>query len=237
MTTETVLAGEVIHLRIGSDTVAPWTGQAPLKRASLTAGLLSEVENVLSEIYRLAPIASQIIPFPESSTTDMELLGAGFQSKRGRVMIRESTQVSAAGGASPQADWKPQQTSPDITGVLPGQMLEDNRNAIMNVFGVLPALLNQNAQGPLVREAQRHLAGWTLQPIAALLAEECSHKLGGEVIIDTLRPMQAYDTGGRARALNSIVEALSRAKEAGLSPAELNSALTAVNWGEGDKAA
>ena len=35
--TTTVLAGEVIHLRIGSDPIAPWAGTSPLRRAPLTA--------------------------------------------------------------------------------------------------------------------------------------------------------------------------------------------------------
>jgi len=39
-TTRTALAAEVVHLRIGADVVAPWTGTAPLRRASITAGML-----------------------------------------------------------------------------------------------------------------------------------------------------------------------------------------------------
>lgn len=35
--TRTVLAAEVLHVRIGSDPAAPWLGTAPLRRASLTA--------------------------------------------------------------------------------------------------------------------------------------------------------------------------------------------------------
>lgn len=76
-----------------------------------------------------------------------------------------------------------------------------------------------------------------LQPAAALLAEEASEKLGTPVEIDVMRPVQAFDAGGRARALSTIVEALARAKEAGIDPAALNAALTIVNWGEGDRAA
>lgn len=235
--TVTALAGEVLHVRIGCDPVAPWTGQAPLKRASLTAGMLAEVENVLHEIYQQAPIASQIVPFPESTQVDMDNLGAGFRGKRGRVMVRESVQVSAAGGAAPFTDWKPQDVTPDIAKALPREMLADSRNSIMNVFGVLPALYDRVAQGPLVREAQRHLAGWVLQPIAAQIAEEATDKLGDDVAIDVMRPVQAYDVGGRARALKTILEGLAEAKEKGLSVAEVNAALTNVNWGDGDKAA
>ena len=84
---------------------------------------------------------------------------------------------------------------------------------------------------------QRHLAGWTLQPLAMLLAEEATAKLGSEVAIDVLRPVQAFDVGGRARALSTIVEALASAKAAGLAPGDLNAALTLVNWGPNDHAA
>lgn len=37
----TALADEVIHVRIGRNVDAPWSGTAPLQRASLTAGLLA----------------------------------------------------------------------------------------------------------------------------------------------------------------------------------------------------
>ena len=70
-----------------------------------------------------------------------------------------------------------------------------------------------------------------------LLAEEASNKLGSEVMVDVMRPVQAYDAGGRSRALATIVQALAQAKEAGLAPGDLNAALTTVNGGEGDGAA
>ncbi len=235
--TETVLAGEVLHFRIGCDVSMPWSGQAPLRRASITSGMLQEVESALLEIYQNAPLASQIVPFPESSGTDLETLGAGFRGKRGRVMMRESTQVSAAGGAAPYTDWKPQDVTPDLSKGLPREMLADSRLSVMGCFGVLPALFDRVAQGPLVREAQRHLAGWTLQPIAVSMAQEASRKLGGEVTIDTLRPLQAYDAGGRARALGAVLEGIAKAKEQGVSPEEMNAAMTLVNWGDGDRAA
>ena len=70
--------------------------------------------------------------------------------------------------------------------------------------------------------------------MAELLAEEASAKLGGAVMIDVGRPLQAFDAGGRARALSQLIEAMGRAKELGLSPEELAGALKAVNWGGGD---
>jgi hypothetical protein len=236
-TTQTALAAEVLHVRIGADPVAPWSGTAPLKRASLTAGMLQAVESALAEVYEHAPLGSQIVPYPESPDTDLETLGRGFRGRRGRVLMRESVHVSAAGGPAPQTDWRPADVSPDLQKSMTAESLSAARDSVCGVFGVLPALFAGNAQGPLVREAQRHLAGWTLQPIAMLLSEEATAKLGSEVMIDVMRPVQAFDAGGRARALATIVQALTQAKEAGLAPGDLNAALTMVNWGPDDKAA
>lgn len=229
-TTETVLAGEVLHFRIGSDVAAPWAGQAPLKRAALTAGLLNAVETALSEIYETAPLGSQIVPFPEAKDTDLEALGRGFRGRRGRVLLRESVHVTAAGGAAPAQDWKPQDVTPDLQRAMTSETLDRARGSIMTAFGVLPALFDKSAQGPLVREAQRHLAQWMLQPIAAGMAEEISLKTGQTASLDVMRPLQAFDAGGRARALSTIIQALAQAKEAEVSPEALATAGRLVNW-------
>ncbi|MBN9074312.1 MAG: phage portal protein [Rhizobiales bacterium] len=235
--TQTALAPEVLHFRIGSDPVTPWLGQAPLRRAKLTAGFLQAIETALGEVYENAPLGSQIVPFPEAPDTDLEALGRSFRHRRGRVLLRESVNVTAAGGPVPAQDWRSSDVTPDLQKAMPIEALQSARGAILGAFGVLPSLLTEMAQGPLVREAQRHLAQWVLQPIAMLMSEEASEKLGSEVMIDLMRPVQAFDAGGRARAFQTIVEAMARAKEAGIDTDDLQMALTTVNWGEGDKAA
>lgn len=227
--TETALAAEVLHFRTGVDGVVPWAGSAPLKRAQLTAGLLNAVETALAEVYEYAPLGSQIVPFPESPETDLETIGRGFRGRRGRVMMRESTQVTAAGGPAPAADWKPSDVSPDLSRSMTKESLDAARHSILGVFGLLPGLMSAAATGPLVREAQRHLAQWTLAPMAALMAEEATQKLGTDVKIDVMRPMQAFDAGGRARAAAQIIQALALAKEAGVDP---DKALKLVDWTE-----
>lgn len=233
----TVLAGEVLHVRIGSDAAEPWAGTAPLRRAPLTADLLAAVETALGEISEFAPLGSLIVPFPEAGDADLEALGRGFRGRRGRVLLRESVSVTAAGGPQPSADWRPQDTTPDLSRAMTRETLDAARDAICAAFGVLPALFNAATTGPMVREAQRHLAGWVLQPAAMLLAEEATAKLGTPIMIDVMRPVQAFDAGGRARALSTIIEALAKAKELQLSPEQVNMALSLVNWGDGDKAA
>ncbi|GLI93944.1 hypothetical protein LMG27198_29360 [Methylocystis echinoides] len=228
--TETVLAAEVLHFRIGSDVTTPWAGSSPLRRSSLTAGMLEAVESSLAEVFEYAPLGSQIVPFPENRDVDLENLGRGFRGRRGRVLLRESVAVSAAGGPAPATDWKPQDVTPDLEKAMTAETLSAARGAICGAFGVLPALLTDNAQGPLVREAQRHLATWQLQPIGELIAEEASAKLGAAVSIDVLRPLQAFDAGGAARAFSTFVGALAQAKEAGLDPAAVAAVLARLDW-------
>ena len=234
---ETVLAAEVLHVAAGSSPAAPWAGSAPLHRASLTAELLHEVETALRDVYRDAPIGSQIVPFPETHEDDLAGLARGFRGRRGRILMRESVQVAAAGGPAPPQDWKPQDVTPDLQRAMTRETLLAARASVMAAYGVLPAMFDTAAQGPLVREAQRHLCQWTLQPLAMLLAEEVTEKLATPVMIDTLRPVQAFDAGGRARAFAGLVEGMAKAKEAGLTEAETAAALTQVNWGPGDGAA
>ncbi len=79
----------------------------------------------------------------------------------------------------------------------------------------------------MVREAQRHLAQWMLQPIAASIAEECTAKLGSKVTLDVMRPLQAYDAGGRARAFTAMIKAMAEAKAVGI---DTEQALQIVDW-------
>lgn len=229
--TLTALAGEVFHVRIGADPVAPWAGQAPLRRAALTAGLLHALESALGDIFETAPIGSMIVPFPESPQTDNEALSRGFRGRRGAVLLRESVSVTAAGGPAPAADWRPNNLTPDISITEAAAHLGAARATICNVFGVLPALMNATTTGPVVREAQRHLAQWVLQPICELIAEEARDKLGARVDLDCISPLQAFDQGGRARAFTTLINGLAAAKEAGLSPAEVAGALRFIDEG------
>jgi phage portal protein BeeE len=223
-TSTTVLADEVLHFRIGCNPSSPWRGTPPIKRASLTAGLLNAVEDSLSEVYSNAPIGSQIVAMPETSPGDNDKLAASFRGKRGRVLLRESTVVSAAGGPVPATDWKPSDLTPNLKDSMLVDVLREAKSAILNAYGVLPALLSSQATGPVVREAQRHLAQWTLTPIAVVMASECASKLG-ETTIEVSAPLHAFDAGGRARALSGVIASLAMAKEANLTDEQMKAAL------------
>lgn len=229
---ETVLAGEVLHFRIGSDAVMPWVGTAPLRRSQLSAELLAEVETALRDTFRNAPIGSQIVPMPEGSADDMEALRRSFVGKRGSAFVVEGVAQAVGAGMHPQLGKSPDQLSPDLSRTLADKMLTEAKGAIYSTFGVLPGLQNPLTTGPLVREAQRHLAQLILQPVALLMAEEATAKIGQAVKIDVVRPMQAFDAGGKARALATMVAALAQAKEAGIEGATLQDALSFIDWAE-----
>jgi phage portal protein BeeE len=228
--TVTVLSAEALHVRIGSDPAAPWSGRSPLSRSSLTASLLHAVEDALAEVYANAALGSMVVPMPETPGVDLQTIGREFRGKRGRVLLRESVNVTAAGGPAPAQDWRPQDTSPDLSKSMTAETLDRARQSIAFAFGILPAMLDPNTTGPLIREGQRQLAVWTLQPIANLIAEEAGRKLSAEVVIDTLRPLQAFDAGLRSRSFAQIIEALAAAKAAGLDPEQVGKALHLVDW-------
>ena len=220
----TALAPEVIHIAIGADAREPWRGTAPLHRAQLTADLLATLESALGEVFSNAPLGSTVAPMPELAAEDQERMATSFRGARGRVLLRESVSTTAAGGPAPALDWRPSSLSPSLRDAMAIEALDGARRSICAAYGVLPALFNHGVTGPVVREAQRHLARWQLQPLAGLIAAEVTSKIGARVSIDVLAPLQAYDAGGRARVLKGAVDAFAAARAAGLSQAEIEAA-------------
>lgn len=222
--TVTALAPEVLHVVTGATPEAPWAGSPPLRRAAISAALLEATEAALRDVFEAAPLGSQVVPMPENPDVKNEDLARSFRGQRGRVLLRESLMVTAAGGPVPVQDWRPSSLSPNIKDAMAIEASESIRAAILAAFGVLPAMFDPKAAGALIREAQRHLATWTLQPMASLIAEEATRKLGQPVALDVMGPLQAYDAGGRARAFKGVVDAMAAAKAGGLSEAEIAAA-------------
>jgi hypothetical protein len=229
---QTVLAAEVLHFRIGVDPSTPWAGSAPLRRSRLSAELLEEVETALRDVFRDAPLGSMIVPVPEGSADDMNALRSGFRGRRGAALVIEGVAQAVGAGMHPQLGKSPDQLSPDLERTLVDKLLTSAKGEVYGVFGILPGLVNPSTTGPLVREAQRHLAQLVLQPIANIMAEEVAEKLGSEVAIDVVRPMQAFDHGGKARAVATMLQAMATAKEAGLDPATVKDAMQFIDWAE-----
>ncbi len=224
---ETRLAGEILHIRIGSDTATPWAGTPPLRRAALSANLLHEIETALRDTFRDAPIGSQVLPLPDSSAEDMEAMRQAIRGKRGQTLVIEGVAQATAAGMNPQLGQRRDDLTPDLHRAEAATLLESSRGAVAEVFGVPRAFFNAASTGPVFREAQRHLVQYTLAPIAKIIGEEATAKLGGAVAVDVETPTQAYDTGGRARALSGIIKAMAEAEAAGIDPEK---AMRLVGW-------
>ncbi|KIZ43353.1 MULTISPECIES: phage portal protein [Rhodopseudomonas] len=225
--TETALAGEVLHVVINADPAAPWLGVSPLRTASLSAGMMHSLETALGEVYENAPLGSQIVPMPENPEVDNAAMGRSFRGQRGRVLLRESVSVSAAGGPAPQVDWKSNSVSPDLERSLAIEALAAARESVAMAYGVLPSLFSAATTGQLVKQAQQHLAQWSLQPLANLIAEEATEKLGGAVAIDVMTGTQAFDTGAASRSFQMLIAGLAAAKDAGV---DAKAALAMLDW-------
>ena len=225
--TVTALAGEVLHIRIGSDPVAPWTGTAPLRRAALSANLLHEVEGALRDTFRDAPIGSQVLPLPDSSPEDMAEMRTAIRGRQGQTLIIEGVAQATAAGMNPQLGQRRDDLTPDLHRAEADALWSRARGAVAECFGVPAAYFNPASTGPVFREVQRHLVGYTLNPIGKLIADEATAKLGGTITIDMETPLQSYDTGGRARAMSAIIKSMAEAQEAGIDPAK---AMQLVGW-------
>ena len=79
------------------DPAAPYYGTAPLKRSSLTAGMLNAVESALAEIFENAPIGARSCLIRNRPTPTTTTLGRSFRGQRGRVLLRELVQVTRGG--------------------------------------------------------------------------------------------------------------------------------------------
>lgn len=224
--TQTALAAEVLHFRVGTDPGAPYFGQAPLRRARLSAGLLQMIENTLSTVYSRSAIGAKSMAIEGIGDEQFNKLKSDFAggNRKGEVLLLA---IDPSHSHPQPATIDPKDFTPDISRALLQESHAAARDAICMAFGVLPAMFSGNTTGPLIREAQRHLAQWTLQPIAELMAEEASEKLATPVSIDVMRPLQAFDAGGRARAAEGIVRLLAQAKEAGV---DAETALKLVDW-------
>ena len=227
------LAGDVLHFKIGVEQTQPWLGRSPLRQSAVTTQIIESLETALGELFRDCALGSSIVPFGEAKEIDLQKLGESFRSRRGNIMLRESVQVSSAGGPAPNTnDWQPNSLSPDLSKSVTNDTLQTAQHAILQAYGVVPALYERRTTGPLIREATRFLFQYTLQPICLLIAEECSEKLGADVGLDCVTPSKAYDESGRARALATTLTALADAKTAGLKPGDLQTALNLVHFEE-----
>ena len=137
-----------------------------------------------------------------------EGLAADIRTARGRTLMPETT----AGGhgdplGAPRRDWKPERLGADPPAALV-HLRQHVEASVLGCFGVGvplgPAGLND---GTAAREAARRLWTLTIQPLAAVIAEELTRVLERPVTLDYGRPSGLADLAARARAVGALAKA------------------------------
>lgn len=204
----------VLHFMIGRRPEQPWKGQGPLERASLSQRLANLLETRLGE--ETAAQVGNIIALPRDPSPRQKPDGSMFDplddirkslsSIRGKTVLVETTASGWGEGrfSAPRQDWTPQRIGPNPPSSLT-QLRQEITQLVVAALGVPPPLLQPNADGTGQRELWRRFLHGTIQPVAAIVAEELSEKLDEEVKIG-FEELFASDLSGRARAFQSMVQ-------------------------------
>ena len=219
--TVTAPASQVVHLRYATERYAPQRGIAPLQYASLTGTLTANLEQSLG--YEASGAVANLIALPEGHQSPGGLADA-IRAARGRTLLPETT----AGGygdrqGAPRRDWKPERLGAEPPQSLV-QLRQQVESTVLSCFGV-PAPLGPAGvnDGTAQREASRRFWQLTIQPIAAVIAEELTRVFEQPVTLEYGRPSGMADLAARARAVAALVD------KAGLSTED---ALLLTGWGD-----
>ena len=151
-----------------------------------------------------------VLPVPQGPESEGDAdpladLRADIAALRGRTALVET----AAGGwgegaaAAPAHDWRTARI-----GAAPGAPLvglhDSSARAVLAACGVPSALFDAGTDASGRREAWRQFLHGSLQPLAALVAEELAGKLEAPGLTLGFDRLMASDLQGRARAFQSL---------------------------------
>ena len=215
--TVTVYRGRsgVAHVQYAVDPVRPWLGRPPWASASLSGNLLAGIERQLAG--EAGSASGYILPTPDvgdrgqdGADADEEddpltTLRRDLAAAGGRTVLAPTTAAGygAGPGAAPSKDYKPERFGfgPPETAI---EARRDVERSILAACGVPPVLANHAAPGTSMREAWRQLTVGTVEPLAALIADQLSEALGVDV---TLTMPRSADVATLARAVQSLTGA------------------------------
>ena len=203
---ETVLGGDVIHLRYATRRGNPSRGIGPLQWAKSTTYGLANLEFRLAQ--ELNTAGKYPVPIPattDDETTNLDKLEQDLNSDQGGLFLVETTSSGWGEGRSfaPNRDWEARRLGANPPPTLQG--LRNELNASVLAACGVPASLLVAGSGGQAREARREFAYQSLRPFGRRLGAELSTKLNLEVRFDFGEWMQS-DIAARARATHSLVQ-------------------------------
>ena len=203
--TVTAPAASVVHLRYATEPHSPARGVSPLQYASLTGTLTAHLEQSLG--YEAGGAVGRLIAMPEAHSAPADLTEA-IRTAKGRTLLPET--VSGGWGdkeGAPRKDFQPARLGADPpVGLV--QLRQHVESSVLACFGIGAPLGPAGiTDGTAAREAARRLWTLTVEPLAALIAEELTRVLEQPVTLDHGRPSGMADLAARARAVGALAKA------------------------------
>lgn len=121
-------------------------------------------------------------------------------------MVERGGVVERGGRTSMSTEWQPQRFGMDTPATVTSAA-QHATEEILNACGIPSALARTNADGTSQREALRRLQLTTVEPLAQILAHECTRKFGSPVSFgfDSYgRDLQARATSFKALVASGV---------------------------------
>ena len=204
-TTLSLPADSVLHLRYAADPELPYRGIGPLQVATLSGVLSAATIKALGD-EASGPVGS-FLPLPATDGDDASVseIKAFVPTAQGRMGITESTADSfGTGGPTPQGDYKQQHFGPMPPAAMV-ELMQAVKVEIYSACGIPPGLFTVGAAAS-IREAWRLCLFSTIGPLGRVVLTELRDKLDADLKLGWV-DLRASDLQGRARALQSLVNA------------------------------
>ena len=202
-TTKTVVGEKVLHVRVNQDPAEPWKGRSPVAVASATSKTAANLELRLGQ--ELSAQVGNLLPVPgDPQESRYDKLRNQLGSLLGRAALVPSqdaswTQEPAGTG---RQEWVPRRM-----GAAPPETIETIRGqSAAQILGACgcPVTALESADGTSLREYWRQFLHGTIAPVATVVEQELSLKLGTGVSLG-FDKLMASDVVGKARALGTLV--------------------------------
>ena len=220
--TVTAPAAQVFHCRYATEAHSPARGVSPLQYAALTGTLTASLEQSLG--FEAGGAVANLITLPagfngqpptdddgpQDNPLPSDNLAEVIRTAKGRTLLPETTADNWNGDPNarpPRRDFEPQRLGADPPQALI-QLRRHVEDSVLGCFGI-PAPLGPGGltDGTAAREGARRLWTLTVQPLAAVIAEELSRVLERPVSLDYGRPAGMADLAARARAVGALAKA------------------------------
>ncbi len=190
--TVTAPAASVVHIRYATESHSPARGVSPLQYAALTGTLTANLEQSLG--FEAGGAVANLIalpasyngqqptetgddgePLPQDNPLPSDNLAEVIRTAKGRTLLPETTADNWNGDPNarpPRRDFEPQRLGADPPQALI-QLRRHVEDSVLGCFGV-PAPLGPGGltDGTASREGARRLWTLTVQPLAAVIAED-----------------------------------------------------------------